>query len=366
MPDSGPSVASSILTRSREGERALSCTSPRADARINSPARETPPPTAITSGLKMFTNPARPIPSHRPVSCRTEMAASSPSSASLVTSSPSTCLSVASCPNAERGWSLATTRARRSMAVPEASASRQPWLPQPQRGPVGSRVTWPISPPAPWAPLSSTPWVMIPPPTPVPRVMKTRWSTSLPAPKRNSPQAAALASFSTVTLRPVLPPISSARRMFSISCRLGAKTTLFSAAKIRPGTGTHTPPTSKPSFTSVMALEIVSINRFGGPAWVGYLTSFRILPSGETTAAAILVPPTSTPMAFILYLLVPPELLLHPFGAARHPNGHPGATLRPPLSSYLLPRVDRSYSRLDRRALLRLTLDESLPPRPHG
>jgi hypothetical protein len=31
------------------------------------------------------------------------------------------------------------------------------------------------------------------------------------------------------------------------------------------------------------------------------------LPSGVTTAAAILVPPMSTPMAFILYLLVPPE-----------------------------------------------------------
>jgi hypothetical protein len=35
-------------------------------------------------------------------------------------------------------------------------------------------------------------------------------------------------------------------------------------------------------------------------------------------------------MAFILYLLVPPELLLHPCGAARRPNGHPSAALRPP------------------------------------
>src|SRR5215204_1264512 len=139
---------------------------------------------------------------------------------------------------------------------------------------------------------------MTPPPTPVPRVMKTWCSISLPAPKRNSPQAAALASFSTVTDRPVLLPNSSSRRMFSISCRLGAKITLFSAARIRPGTATHTPPTSKPSFTSVMARAMVSINRLGGTAWVGYLTSFRILPSGETTAAAIFVPPMSTPMAF--------------------------------------------------------------------
>src|SRR5215203_4886248 len=361
-PDSGPRVASFISTRSREGERALSCTSSRAGPRISSPAREAPPPMGITSGLKMFTKAARPMPSHRPVTSRTEMAASSPSWASLVTSSPSTCRSMASCPSAERGFSLATSRALRPMAVPEASASRQPRLPQPQRGPVGSRVTCPSSPPAPWAPLRSTPWVMTPPPTPVPRVMKTWWSTSLPAPKRNSPQAAALASFSTVTDRPVLGPSSSSRRMFSISCRLGAKMTLFSAARMSPGTATHTPPTSKPSFTSEIARAMVSINRFGGTAWVGYLNSFRILPSGETTAAAIFVPPTSTPMAFIPYLLVPPELLLRPFGAARHPNEHRGAALQPPLSAHLLLRVDPSYSCLDRRALLRLTLDDSLPP----
>src|SRR5215204_7090123 len=52
---------------SREGDWALSCTSLRAGPRMSSPARAAPPPTAITSGLKVFTNPARPIPSHRPV-----------------------------------------------------------------------------------------------------------------------------------------------------------------------------------------------------------------------------------------------------------------------------------------------------------
>jgi hypothetical protein len=34
-------------------------------------------------------------------------------------------------------------------------------------------------------------------------------------------------------------------------------------------------------------------------------------------------------MAFNPYLLIPLELLLHPFGAVRRPNGHPGAALRP-------------------------------------
>src|SRR5215212_7771879 len=172
-PDSGPSVASSILTRSREGDLALRCTSSRAGPRMNSPAWAAPPPTGMTSGLKMLTNPARPIPNHRPVSSRTEMEASSPSPASLLTSSPSTSLSTASRPRAEFGFSLATSRARRRMAVPEARASRQPWLPQPQRGPVGSSVTCPSSPPEPWAPLKRIPWVMMPPPTPVPSVMNT-------------------------------------------------------------------------------------------------------------------------------------------------------------------------------------------------
>jgi hypothetical protein len=81
--------------------------------------------------------------------------------------------------------------------------------------------------------------------------------------------------------------------------------TLFSEARIRPGTATHTPPTSKLSFTSVMAWAMVSMSRLGGTAWVGYLASFRILPSRVTTAAAIFVPPMSTPTASILYLLIP-------------------------------------------------------------
>src|SRR3990170_2600464 len=54
-----------------------------------------------------------------------------------------------------------------------------------------------------------------------------------------------------------------------------------------------------------MAWTMVSSSRSGDSVWVGDLISFRISPCGVTTAAAIFVPPTSTPTAFILYLLIP-------------------------------------------------------------
>src|SRR5919202_4002427 len=250
----------------------------------------------------MLTKPASPMPSQTPVSSRTEMAASSPPCASSVTSSPSTFLSMASRPRAESGRSLATSRARRWIAVPDARASRQPWLPQPQRGPVAWMVTCPSSAPAPCAPRSRMLSVITPPPTPVPSVIKTRWPTSLPAPNRNSPQAAAFASFSTVTESPVLPSISSFRGTPSIACRLGAKTTLFSLVITKPGIARQTPPTSNPSFTSMMARAMLESSLSRGPA-DGYLTSFKISPAGVTTPAAIFVPPTSTPIAFNLTAL---------------------------------------------------------------
>src|SRR5919107_42429 len=65
-----------------------------------------------------------------------------------------------------------------------------------------------------------------------------------------------------------------------------------------PGTARHTPPTSKLSPTSATASAMASIRRFD--VWgVVCRTSFRSSPSVETTPTAILVPPTSTPIAFI-------------------------------------------------------------------
>src|SRR5215211_5162757 len=296
-PDLGPRVATLMSARSREGGLARSMTSLRAALSTSSPASMTPPPTATTSGLKMFTNPARPTPSHRPASSRTESATSSPSRASSVTSSPSICRLAARRPSAESGCSTASSRARRPMAVPEARASRQPWLPQAQRGPVAWMVTCPSSPPEPCAPRIRMPCVMTPPPIPVPSVTKTRWSASLPTPNRNSPHAAAFPSFSTVRGIPIIGSSSSLSGIPSTARRFGEKTTLFSCARIRPGTARHTPPTWGPSPTSEIALAMVSTS-VPGECGVGWRTSSRIFPSGVTTPAAILVPPTSTPTAF--------------------------------------------------------------------
>ena len=64
---------------------------------------------------------------------------------------------------------------------------RHPRLPHPQRGPSGSMVIWPTSPAMPSAPCQILPSKTKPPPTPVPRVMKQKSCTSLPAPIDFSP-----------------------------------------------------------------------------------------------------------------------------------------------------------------------------------
>src|SRR5215208_4290928 len=135
-PESRPRAASLTSTRSRPGERARTYISSRAHSSRGPPPPIAPPPTTTSSGLKTLTNPASPMPSQRPTSFSTESATSSPSRASLVTSSPSTSRSMASRPRAEFGLSLATSPARRPIAVPEAKASRQPRLPHAQRGPA--------------------------------------------------------------------------------------------------------------------------------------------------------------------------------------------------------------------------------------
>ena len=62
----------------------------------------------------------------------------------------------------------------RTTPVAEQYCSAQPYLPQLQ-GSVSSLFTvkWPISPPAPWKPEMILPSMMMPPPTPVPRVIAT-------------------------------------------------------------------------------------------------------------------------------------------------------------------------------------------------
>jgi len=110
--------------------------------------------------------------------------------------------------------------------------------------------------------------VITPPPMPVPSVTKTRWSASLPTPKRNSPQAAAFPSFSMVRGSPILGSSSSLRGIPSTARRLGEKTTLFSSVRIKPGTARQAALTSKSSPTSAMDLAMASTS-FSGEWGVG-------------------------------------------------------------------------------------------------
>ena len=102
-----------------------------------------------------------------------------------------------------RCWSdRASARAWRISAHPEVYCSQHPRLPHPQGSPPGTIRTCPNSPAIPNAPRSNRPSSTIPPPRPVPTVSRTTSDTPRPPPKRYSPQAAALASFSTTTGKP--------------------------------------------------------------------------------------------------------------------------------------------------------------------
>ena len=99
------------------------------------------------------------------------MAASSPSCASLVHPPRAPAARWRVDPTPGSSFSLATS-APCALAIPEASASGQPAVATATARSRGSRVTTIPQLPARslGAPLRSTPWVMTPPPTPVPRL----------------------------------------------------------------------------------------------------------------------------------------------------------------------------------------------------
>ena len=90
-----------------------------------------------------------------PISSKTATATSSPSWAASVTALPSIdSPSACSLPSADSGLLSAAASPSRPSAVPEASASTQPWLGQLpwQAGPSIWITTWPSSAPAPVEP----------------------------------------------------------------------------------------------------------------------------------------------------------------------------------------------------------------------
>ena len=148
-----------------------------------------------------------------------------------------------------------------------------------------------------------------PPPIPVPRVNMTSELTSLPAPKRNSPNAAALASFSSTAGRPRPLLTRSRRGTPARSGRFGALMITPREQLSGPGAPIPTPSTSlgstlcRPSRSPPACTMAVTISSalLGVGVWVKSMKRFgRPSPSTAMIANLMNVPPRSIPTQNLL------------------------------------------------------------------
>ena len=164
-----------------------------------------------------------------------------------------------------------------------------------QGGPSGLSVMWPSSAPRPCAPRKVIPSITTPPPTPVPSVSITRWSSpSMWA----SASAAQFASLSTNTGTPKRRP-SSSRSGTPVSGMLTLVSTVPVAYSIWDGT--PTPIASGWPTRSIMRFTAVSIPSSSASVvcvTVGSCVASRTV-TPSTAATATFVPPTSTPRTTI-------------------------------------------------------------------
>ena len=137
-----------------------------------SPALDTPPPITKICGSTTLATTASPLPRYSPNCSAISIATLSPAF-----TASNTVFAEISPPLSTLGASSLARRllARRVTPVADAYYSRQPLFLQPQVS-VSASSIWicPISPPAPLVPVSILPSMMIPPPTPVPKVTATR------------------------------------------------------------------------------------------------------------------------------------------------------------------------------------------------
>src|SRR5580698_528003 len=147
----------------------------------------------------------------------------------------------------------------------------------------------------------------MPAPMPVPTVISIACCWSRAAPSFASAQAAAFASFSTTTGR----PIRSSTRFFTCSsrqARLGANNTVERVSSTKPAAPMPTAMTSCRPCSSSTTSAMTSAVSSGRAAGVARFTFSTIFPRSSTTPAATLVPPTSTPIVRLIRpfrLLVP-------------------------------------------------------------
>ena len=134
-------------------------------------------------------------------------------------------------------------------------ASRQPRLPQPQMGPVGSTVWWPSSPAEPSRPKRSLPSTTTPPPIPVPSANRAIVEIPRPAPNMNSPSVAARTSLSRWT-----GVFSRAPRLLATGTfrhrvgRFGRNRVMPASRSTHPGQPTATPAGRSPTSRSISSM----------------------------------------------------------------------------------------------------------------
>ena len=172
-PASLPSAATTSGTSGRCAERLdrRRERDARRAQRAAPPRRATPPPTTTTSGSRTFTRPGDPL-AEPPAHAREDAARHGVAGPRrLGHERPAHLGRVPAAPPRDHRLRDAGWRRHgppRVSACPLATCSQQPWFPQPQSGPAGSTMMWPISAANPWAPRSSVPSTMMPPPIPVP------------------------------------------------------------------------------------------------------------------------------------------------------------------------------------------------------
>ena len=191
------------------------------------------------------------------------------------------------------------------MAGPEHTASRQPRLPQPQRGPPpATTVRWPISPASPASPRHRLPPSTRPEPMPVPMATRMKSEKPCPAPKCSSPRAWLRTSLSMATGRSRAAATGATRCTLRQSGKLGEKRAMPSFRSTSPGMPRPTPVTRRPPASIHRARASstrLSRTAAGPPIWgVGTFSAARRSPVWSTSAALISVPPTSMPIARLM------------------------------------------------------------------
>ena len=155
----------------------------------------------MSSGWRTTTTLATAMPTRRAIRSSSRSTASSPAlAASPIVSAVTSPASPPVRSNSADAWPERRSRTpAAAIAGPLATASRQPRLPHPHSGPVGSTIWWPSSPAEPSGPRRSLPSTTMPPPIPVPSANRAIVDVPRPAPSVNSPSVAARTSFSRWT-----------------------------------------------------------------------------------------------------------------------------------------------------------------------